>query len=173
MVDQYDTRRREFDNGTTAAHTQDAPQVEITLAHVPVPVDPIPDDVAIDPTCITFASAIPVDPDPANPSPVTIDDCTPAAYTPINCMHITIAYPMPTNSIPADSSPVVCIDTTDITPTEPVHVDPVSDTFPIRQALLSVSHAHLLRKFRTCIKDMQTGFVEFHFFCFFVFIFLE
>jgi hypothetical protein len=71
-------------------------------------------------------------------------------------MHIMIAYPMPANSIPADSSPVICIDMIDITPTEPVHVDPVSDTFPIRQALLS------------------TGFVEFHFFVFFfVFIFLE
>jgi hypothetical protein len=104
-------------------------------------------------------NTIPVDPDPVNPNSVTMNDCT----------HVTIMYPMPADSISADPNQVVHVDTICITPTKPVHVDPVSVTlvaYLFRQALTSVSHPHLLCKFRPCIKDMYTHFVKFHFILF-------
>ena len=104
-------------------------------------------------------NTIPVDPDPVNPNSVTTNDCT----------HVTITYLMPADSVPADPNQVVHVDTICITPTKPVHIDPVSVTlvaYLFRQALTSVSHPHLLCKFRPCIKDTYTCFLKFHFILF-------
>jgi hypothetical protein len=109
----------------------------------PVPIDPASCDVAAD----SDYSAVSINLNPA--CIVSIERCA------------------VTQGIHSEL-PVICANAIDITPTEPVHVDPVSDTSSICPALISVSHAHLLCKFRTCIKDMDTGFVEFHF-LFFVF----
>jgi hypothetical protein len=99
------------------------------------------------PICSALTNAVPVDPDPINPSPVATNMCTLAAYAPVNCVYIMLAYPIPT-----DPNIVICTDLIHITPTEPVHVDPVLDTFPTRRALTS------------------TSFVEFLFVLFFVFL---
>ncbi|KIM89566.1 hypothetical protein PILCRDRAFT_84575 [Piloderma croceum F 1598] len=115
------------DPGDAATNTT-RPAFSSAVPTVPVPINPI---------SIHPAFTVPVDPDPVNPSPATIDNGTPAAHT-----HVTITYPMPMDSVLADPNPVVCVGPIYITPTEPVHVDPV--------------HAYLLCKFRTCIEDTHT-----------------
>jgi hypothetical protein len=90
----------------------------------------IPGDVTIGPVHTAFAGAVPVDPDPVNPSALTKDGCKTATHTLVNCSAA------PANSIPADSNPVICVDPIDTTPAEPVHVDPVAGT-PITLSVLA------------------------------------
>jgi len=109
----------------------------------PVPMDPAPANaVTIDPVCTASANAAPiqptpVDPDPVNPVCIAFTNPVPSNSTHTLFMHSTSADPTT-----GDSGPVTDINTTDITPTEPVHVDLVADTLvtrPICQALASLS----------------------------------
>jgi hypothetical protein len=110
-------------NGDVApsAHTPEmgAPSDSIPAASVPI-------------------KAVHVDPDPVNPGPTITDDCTSAACTPVNHKHVTFMYLIPSDPIAADFNSVASVDTLSTTPTEPVHVDPVLDTFLICQAFMSM-----------------------------------
>jgi hypothetical protein len=97
----------------------------------PAPINPAPGDIAVDPDCTAFANAVPANPVAIDPAPV------PSNSTPTSFVH-----PVPADSTTTDSSPVTCVNMTDITPTEPMHVDPVAETFvtrPIHQALALLS----------------------------------
>jgi hypothetical protein len=113
----------------------------------PVPDNPIPGDVSADRVCPALASAVLAD--LVNASPITTDGYTPPAYVPANHTRVMFANPRPTHSVRANHEPVTHVDTISITPTKPVHVDPV--------------RAYLLCKLLSCIKDMHTHFVRFHF----------
>jgi hypothetical protein len=106
----------------------------------PIPVDP--DPILPKPAPVNFIHVkpepiVPVDPDPVNPSPITMDDCIPAAHT-----HVTITYLIPADSVLTDSNPVTGADMVDITPTKPVHVDPMSDTLITLLISQALTHAH-------------------------------
>jgi hypothetical protein len=134
-----------------------APFSSDVASHARTPAKCVPSDGI--PAASVPINTVPVDPDPVNPNSVTMNDCT----------HITIAYPMPADSVPTDPNPLVHVDMICITPTKPVHIDPVSVTlvaYLFCQALTSVSHPHLLCKFCPCIKDTYTRFVKFHFILF-------
>jgi hypothetical protein len=88
-----------------------------------------------------FARAVLIDPDPNNMAIILVR----IAFTnpvPSNSTPTLFVHPVPADSTTADSGPVTRVNTIDITPTEHVHVDPMSRTFItllIRQALISAS----------------------------------
>jgi hypothetical protein len=147
-----------------------------------VPVDPVPVDpvriTSITPTDRILVDFVPVDPIPVNPSPAIVKDCTPAAPIPVNpdpgdaaADSIGLEFAsVPAHPILVDSIPVTSInavpvlvnhnfivrgETICITPTEPVHVDPVRAFVPASRTWTPVLlgsilfHFHLLGE---CVK---------------------
>jgi hypothetical protein len=103
---------------------------------------------------------------PLTPTPSTLFLFTLRSQTPRQAIQLPPHSYTPYPLTPPLIRPVTCVSTTNITPTEPMHVDPVAETFvthPIHQAIASVSHAYLLYQIHTCIKDMHARFVKFHF----------
>jgi hypothetical protein len=105
--------------GDTAIHHNPSdvpgdPTLTINLVHTAL-ASVVPTDLA------------PIDPDPVNPSSITMDDCTPAAHALIDCTHITFASPTLIDSIPALALTSVMLASPVLdkpVPADPVPVDP-------------------------------------------------
>jgi hypothetical protein len=129
----------------------------------PALVNPILCNVAVNPIHTALASVIPVDlvpidPDPVNLSLITVNDCNPTAYMPVNHTHITFAHPMPTVSVPTDPNNAITISVDPMiidsipinsAPIDHVHVNPVATT-PADLSLIITAISHISFMFIVC-----------------------